>query len=114
MSYLLSSSSICGVALLYVITPGCMERWHHYLFILIDQEVIGAEFKNHQTSEQLKRVFALISLSCLVKVYGEVISTGGDAVSPSSPRLSGTLRPRRDMLAAGAAVDTVLRLCLGR
>lgn len=79
---------------------------HCYLLILIDQEVIGAEFKNHQTSEQLKSVFAFIRLSCLVKVYGDLISTV-DVASPLASRLG-------NMFGAQTAVDIFPWLSVGR
>lgn len=46
--------------------------------ILINQEVIGAEFEHQQTSEQLQRVFAPVGFLCLVKVHGDAIR-GGEA-----------------------------------
>lgn len=39
-----------------------------YLLIFIHQEVIGAEFKDEQTSEQLRTAFALVGLFSLLKV----------------------------------------------
>lgn len=89
-------------------TPVSAVKRHHYLLIPVHQEVVGTQLEHHQTSEQLHRVFALVSLSRLVEADGEDAGTG-------SPRPSGgTLGLRRDILlaataAAGAPVG--VRLC---
>lgn len=63
----------------------------NYLFILINQEVIGTKFENHQTSEQLQRVLALVGLLGLLEVYRDVVTSGGSVISRSSSGLSGSL-----------------------
>lgn len=49
-------------------------KYISYLFILINQDVIGAQFENHQASKQLKTVFALIGFFGLFKVNGDLVT----------------------------------------
>lgn len=46
-----------------------------YLFISIHQEVIGAEFKDQQPSEQLGAVFAPVGLFSLLKVNSDLTAS---------------------------------------
>lgn len=88
-------------------TPVSAVKRHHYLLIPVHQEVVGTQLEHHQTSEQLQRVFALVSLLRLVEADGDDAGAG-------SPRPSGgTLGLRRDILlaATAAAAPVGVRLC---
>lgn len=77
-----------------------------YFFILFHQEVVGTEFQNNQTSEELQRLFALIGFSGLGEVHRD---PGGRAGSSSRPGRTGPCRAalcapgRRDGGAQSAA-----------
>lgn len=48
-------------------------KYTTYLFILINQNVKGAQFENHQASKQFKSVFALVGFIGLFKVNGDFV-----------------------------------------